>query len=47
MPTTPAPPRHRPTLAARPDAQTRKAAARVTDAAGWTTRKPITFDAAI
>lgn len=47
MTVTPALRHPRPSLAVRPDAQARKAVARVTDAAGWTSKKPITFDAAI
>lgn len=46
MTATPAPPvrRHIPLAVSAPDPRT---VARVTDAAGWTTRKPILFDAAI
>lgn len=45
MTVTPTQPRrHTPLAETKPDPRT---VARVTDAAGWTTRKPITFDAAI
>lgn len=46
MPATPAPAprRHAPLATSKPSP---RATARVTDAPGWTVRKPITFDAAI
>lgn len=44
LPTLLRPRRHTPLAASKPDPRT---VARLTDAAGWTSKKPITFDAAI
>lgn len=44
LPAPLSPRRHPPLTAPKPDPRT---VARLTDAAGWTSKKPITFDAAI
>ncbi len=41
---TPAPRRHTPLAASKPDP---RATARVTDAAGWRVKRPLTFNAAL